>query len=61
MRCQACSGVQSRVVGSMSRMYILRISEADCSMISRTASVFWSEVGLMHLFFFLGAGGRLWI
>lgn len=38
MRCQAWVGVQEWV-GGMSRMYILRISEADWEIISRTASV----------------------
>ena len=31
---QACSGVQARFPRLASRMYILRISEADCSIIS---------------------------
>lgn len=43
MRSQACCGVQGRDAGGLeeerSRRYIFRISEADCSIISRTASV----------------------
>lgn len=41
MMSQACSGVQARLPRLASRIYILRISEADCSMISWMASVDW--------------------